>query len=686
MSSTFRFGPAVLLIAASTAAGQAPLPTPTPEPTISSSTSAQLDARTRREQALVKMLEGQKQIWKSYRLQTQAGRTNALQLARTALLKAVELDPTLAEAYTALAELAVTMPPVSVDEAIKLAKRSIEANKTNFGAHRMLGRLYTVQSRLNTGTLDRALADLAVAEWTEVTRLDPRNAEAWAFRSAFAEAMNKEKESIDALRGWVSASAPNDVQFYSRIMGGGADLAPESASLKLASALAKAGKTDEATRILSTVIADDAENSEAIGLLAEMVESAEGDVASSVISALQQAVFAKPDNVSLVDMLARLQGRTGQFDEGVSLLKKTIAANSKSDPRAASTLSISLADLFLRQDRYDDALRSLEESLSVRGLTAGVEFSDEDREFAVYVFEKLIHVCKLANRPDAAKAYIERARRSFGKEDLFADRQLVSVLESFGNRKDALALVRHLRTKRPAEAALVRQEASLLTDLGQIDEAVTLVRSRPDGQTAKPGGQTPVPLVPSPADEFSNLLFIANLYSRAARGKQAIETANHAIAIADGTERRQIGRMTLATAQQMSGDYASAEGTLRGVLKEMPGNPMALNNLGYFLTERGERLEEAVAMIQQALKIDPKNPSYLDSLGWAYFRLGNVAEAEKFLTEANRTDPDSMTIYEHLGDLYSRKGDTVRAKRSWNRALVLASGTEWDRLKKKLGQ
>jgi Tfp pilus assembly protein PilF len=180
-------------------------------------------------------------------------------------------------------------------------------------------------------------------------------------------------------------------------------------------------------------------------------------------------------------------------------------------------------------------------------------------------------------------------------------------------------------------------------------------------------------------------LFISNLYSQANRGKEAADAANQAYAVARGAERKQIARLTLATAQQMSGDFKAAEATLRELLRETPGNPIALNNLGYFLLDRDDKVQEAFGLIQQAVKVDPTNPSYLDSLGWAYFRLGRLAEAEAKLKEALRIDSSSGTIHEHLGDVYQKQGKLDMAKASWNRAAGLFSDSEdVARVKKKL--
>jgi Tfp pilus assembly protein PilF len=205
------------------------------------------------------------------------------------------------------------------------------------------------------------------------------------------------------------------------------------------------------------------------------------------------------------------------------------------------------------------------------------------------------------------------------------------------------------------------------------------------GSTQTNGGSTAATVGRVPVDIFSNLLFISSLYSQANRGKEAVETANQALAAARGVERKQIARLSIASALQMSGDISGAEATLRDILKESPGNPIALNNLGYFLLERSERIEEALKLIEQAVAVDPTNPSYLDSLGWAYYKAGRLNDAEKHIKNALRYDPSSATINEHLGDIYSAQGKKDQAKASWQKAITIASDvSDIERIKKKL--
>lgn len=676
-------------------------PEPTPLPRISETLAKNLASlapnqeisRDKREQAYVKLLEGQRYNWSAGRLRSQAGIATTSRLAKQAFQKAVELDPTLAEGYTALAELAISILPGDLEEAISLATIATKIEPDNFGGRRILARLYTYKSGLTSGKLDQVFADKAILEWKQVTRLDPRNAEGWAFLSEFYEKANRQAERIEALKKWLGSAAPIETQFYQRLMGRQESLAPEAASLKLGPALLKAGRTQEAIETLSIVIADDPDNAEAIDLLREAIESSGGEDAGVAIQALQQAVFANPGNRALVILLAHIMARAGKLDDAVKVLRASTEKLAGSDRIGAASLLISLGDLYNGSDRNTEAVAAYEEALVLRGLDKASTVGDDEREFAMQVFDKMIQSLKSANRPAEVRTVIERARRLLGKNDLFADRQLISFYRESGKRADALAAVRAVRLRMPQDYGFVRLEATLLTESGKVDEAVVLIKKLMDSKSAgtpvtgsaNENGTSSVSVALPAQDEFSNYLFISNLYSQASRSREAVDAANRAFAVARGAERKQIAKLTLATAQQMGGDFKAAETTLRDILKETPGNPIALNNLGYFLLERDERLSEALDLILEALKVDPTNPSYIDSLGWAYFKLGKFAEAEKYLKDAARIDTGSATIQEHLGDVYQKQGKAGPAKIAWEKALNLASDpTDIMRLKGKL--
>ncbi|MEO5858333.1 MAG: tetratricopeptide repeat protein, partial [Pyrinomonadaceae bacterium] len=600
--------------------GKSPSPTPQPTLKLSRILAANLSrppsqiSQDNAAKAYSKLLGGERYLWK---VKNARGRLNPnaqlenIRNARLALQDAVSANPRLAEAYTALAELAITAPPTDVEEAIELASLALQINKDNFGARRILARLYTFKSGLGTRSLDTASSAKAVDQWKFVASLDPRYMEAWAFLSEFYERQDNHSERIAALEKWRSSASAIDTQFYSQMTGGRATLSPETATLKLGEAFLKVGKTQAAIEILAEVVGDDPGNAGAIELLRDAIQSGKPVDVEGAISGLQQAVYANPDNAALVNLFAESYARTGRIGDAAKLLESSSESAAKTDKSLAAMYHVSLGEIYEKADRLADARRLYEKAIAVRDLEASAEFSDEERIFLGSIYERLIRIAKQDDRPSDVMAIIERARKAFGAGDGFADRELMTYYRDSGRRGEALKIILAERAKLPLDEGLARQEATLMTELGKVDDAVAayrkfmVLRSEP----APAGSAQPLPL-----DVFSNLLFISHLYAQGDRAKEAAEAANQALAVARGAERRQIARLSIATALQMSGDFAGAESTLRDILKESPNNPIALNNLGYFLLERNERFEEALKLIKQAVETDPTNPSYLDSL------------------------------------------------------------------------
>ncbi len=120
---------------------------------------------------------------------------------------------------------------------------------------------------------------------------------------------------------------------------------------------------------------------------------------------------------------------------------------------------------------------------------------------------------------------------------------------------------------------------------------------------------------------------------------------------------------------ERQGRLGEAERSLAKAIRINPKNAMALNYLGYMLADRGLKLKESVGYVERAVGLDPKNPSYLDSLGWAQFKLSLYEPAEKNLRDALRYDRTDPTILEHLGDLLMATGRAEEALKAWESAL-----------------
>jgi tetratricopeptide (TPR) repeat protein len=126
-------------------------------------------------------------------------------------------------------------------------------------------------------------------------------------------------------------------------------------------------------------------------------------------------------------------------------------------------------------------------------------------------------------------------------------------------------------------------------------------------------------------------------------------------------------------------EYDKAEKTFKKVIELNPKHAAALNYLGYMLADRGVRLEESLSLIQKAVDLDPNNGAYLDSLGWAYFKLNRVNEAETYLKKALDRVRKDPTIHEHLGDVYYQKGQYADAKAAWETSVANGQDEEESR-------
>jgi tetratricopeptide (TPR) repeat protein len=124
---------------------------------------------------------------------------------------------------------------------------------------------------------------------------------------------------------------------------------------------------------------------------------------------------------------------------------------------------------------------------------------------------------------------------------------------------------------------------------------------------------------------------------------------------------------------------------MREIIEIDPNHAEALNYIGYTYAEQGVRLDEALSLIEKALKIKPDSGYIIDSLGWIYYQKGQYAEAVKHLEKAAEMLPTDPTINEHLGDAYLKLRRYAEALEKYKKALSLEP-TDAQRLKEKISE
>lgn len=222
----------------------------------------------------------------------------------------------------------------------------------------------------------------------------------------------------------------------------------------------------------------------------------------------------------------------------------------------------------------------------------------------------------------------------------------------------------------PAFVSAELGRADVLRRAGDIDEGVTVLRALAEAQP----------------DLGMVQARLGDMLRRAGEMAEANAAYGRALELypEDDPARWVIFYTRGITAHQMD-DWPAAEADFRAALAINPDHPQVLNYLGYSLVERGEKLEEALDMIERAVAGEPQNGAIVDSLGWVYYRLGRLDEAVVQLERAAALEPVDPVINDHLGDAYWAVGRTREAEFQWMRALSFEpEEAEAERIRRKL--
>ena len=176
-------------------------------------------------------------------------------------------------------------------------------------------------------------------------------------------------------------------------------------------------------------------------------------------------------------------------------------------------------------------------------------------------------------------------------------------------------------------------------------------------------------------------------YSRQKDYREALKHYTEAEVIAKATDPTRLGQefyFQVGAAYERVGDLAQSEQYFEKCLALQPDFAEAQNYLGYMWAEHGMKLDKARELIEKAVKAEPKNAAYLDSLGWVLFKLDKPKEALAYVLKAVELnkDPDA-TLYEHLGDIYAALSQPEKARDAWTKSLAVEPN---DAVRKKLEQ
>jgi tetratricopeptide (TPR) repeat protein len=355
---------------------------------------------------------------------------------------------------------------------------------------------------------------------------------------------------------------------------------------------------------------------------------------------LEQLALGHPTDDRLLYLLSQAQRRSGDLAAAEASARRVIALDPKGlwGPWA-------LAQVLEDRRDYTAVVTVLGSALS--------EFSVLEQVPSHQVLAMLTHLgfaqLQLGQYDDAASTFT-RAKDASAGDDTF-DLYLAQAYVSARRFEDALVALEPLRAKDPRDAGVAQLEARALAGVGRRGEAITRLRA----------------LIAADGDQPAAFLSLADLLVQDGRTPEAHEVLDDAATRFPGNVSVPFQRGAL---YERAKEYDRAEEAFRAVIAREPGHAQALNYLGYMLAERGERLDEAVALIDRALAIDPGNGSYLDSLGWAYYKLRRHEDARQHLAQAAAQLPFNSVVQDHLGDALAALGRHAEAIAAWQRALA----------------
>jgi tetratricopeptide (TPR) repeat protein len=593
------------------------------------------------------------------------GRSELANKALEEYRQAIDADPTSEYLTSALAELYAKTGRIR--DAVMEAQDILKRDSTNLEAHKLLGRIYLRSlGDVQAGQGSQNVLKLAIEQYEQITKIEPNSVDdhlllgrLYRLNNDLQKAENEFKTAVRLEPG--SEEAVTTLAYLYNEEGDTAragevlSSVPDAArSAKLYSALGYTYEQQKqyknAINAYRKAIELDRDNLDAIrGLAQNLVNDGQSDAALEQYKIIADA---NPEDAQTYLRIAEIYRKSGKFDLALESLKK--AGSMVQD---SIEVPYNIAAVYQAQGRYDEAIQVLQE-LVKKTEKADSGYTQADKNNRSVFLERLGTIYRDNNNSPQA---LETFRKMLVLGDENAERGYQQIIDTYREGKQwqqATDAAKEATQKLPNNRSLKMVYAAQLSDMGQADAGLQQVKSLLKG-------------VPEDREVY---IALSQMYSRLKRWPEAEAALDEAEKLSTKDEDREYVFFLRGSTYERQKKYEPAEEMFRKVLGGDPQNATALNYLGYMLADRGVKLDEALGFIKKAVDLDPANGAYLDSLGWAYFKLGKYEMAEDSLIKASQRIGTDPTVQDHLGDLYQKTGRLKLAAAHWEQAL-----TEWNR-------
>jgi tetratricopeptide (TPR) repeat protein len=548
-------------------------------------------------------------------------------------------------------------------DAVVEAEQMLARDPGNVEAHRILGRIYSrmigdpAQGRLDEGMLRRA-----IEQFQKVTEKDPSDAEAFVTLGRLYRLAQNSVEAEKAFQKALELDPDNEYALHGLALLY-SDLGDTKTAVQMWERLAQRNPHPRIFRALAATLSEARDYSGAVAALRRALELAPKD--TEIKRELAENLLLKGDYneaATLYRELADANPRDAQYPLRLSQiyrqqgdLKKAREAHERARALDPGSLEVQYNEVNLleAEGQLASAIARLKEILNS---TARVAYAPPERANRVMLLERLGLMYRANEQPsEAVEAFRQMAQLD---ADLGA-RAAAQIIETYRAAKQFAQAEQEAERafkQYPSDRMVRLVRASLLADLGRGAEAVAEVKRLLDG-----------------SKDRETYLALAQICEKTKDFAGMAAALDEAERLSQSDEEREVVFFMRGAMYERMKKYDQAEAEFRRVLKMNPRNASALNYLGYMFADREVNLEEALELIQRAVELEPNNGAYLDSLGWVYYRLGRLDEAERYLRLALERVPRDPTVNDHLGDVLYRQGKIKEAIAQWQISLK-----EWE--------
>jgi len=332
---------------------------------------------------------------------------------------------------------------------------------------------------------------------------------------------------------------------------------------------------------------------------------------------------------------ARFLATQGKMEDAKGILTALIASN-PSDLKSRGLM----AKMLLKENRVDEALEEFEE------LKAREDDPSQTR--------LKIAIIKIEKRDFSGAAAELRLILGENEDNAPARYYLGSALANLSRPGEAVDVLMEIEDENPYYKPARVLSAVLYKRLGQNEQ----------------GAEALAPALAGNDASLKHLSFLASLQRSSGDAKSAGKTMRRIIEKDPENDRHYF---TLGVFLSQAGKTRESEEAIRKAIELNPDNADALNYLGYAMTENGKDLNEALRLIQKAVKLDPSSGYFIDSLGWVFFKMGRLEEAHEQLAKAAELVPSDAVILEHLAIVQNAIGKKREALQTLFKAKEFSS-------------